>query len=267
MANPYKGMISNMRQRVAVALCLEGGAVFLGKRGGALVATATLAAFLWVFIHQLGAQHNGYAGVGALVVGLYGLYWFRGAQAALPQLSPVMERGGLLSRTVMWAAVTVRSLTVSALIITVLTVPTVALAYARIISLGLDSPADATRAVQWALPLAAAIGSPILIRLYLYYLALAAGRQDLGLVDVWKRGRGNTLRILALLALPLAPALWFKNVLWGLGGPGQGWGLLSATFHYMGALAFFIALALAAAGLARALAAMYETPLLVRQRA
>jgi hypothetical protein len=253
-----------MDRRVAVAVCLEGGAVFLGRHGGALVASATVAAFLWVLLYQLGGQQNGYTGVAALVAVLYGLYWFRGAQAALPVEPPVRRTDrGLLSRALTWALVTLRSLTVSALIIAVLTIPTVALAYARLASLDANTPEAATQAVQWALPVAAAIGSPLLIRLYLYYLALASGRQDLGLADVWQWGRGNSLRVLLLLAAPLVPALWLKNALWDLD---QGWGLAAATFHYMGALVFFMALALAAAGMARALAAMSEPALVIRRR-
>lgn len=251
-----------MYRRVAVGVNLQSGVRLLGKQGALFRVTMGVAALLWALAHQ-----HGQAGtLGAVVASLFGLFWFRRALAAQGAQSPSsVAPSGLdpLRRLTGWGVVTVRSLGVSVLIVATLTVPTMALAYARIMTLGADTVAETTAAVHWALPIAAVAVSPLLIRLYLYYAALAAGRRDVGLADVWRWGRGNSWRILALVALPLIPAFAIKTVCLALA---QSAGVLAMGLRFVAALALFAGLAWAAAALARALSGLLTSPLAVTRR-
>src|SRR3546814_1634893 len=82
--------------------------------------------------------------------------------------------------------------------------PTLVLAAGTLAVSGqLGDQAATGAAVSWAMPLAAVLASPLLVRFYVYYAALAAGRDDVRARDVWRWAQGKSLRLLVLLALAL----------------------------------------------------------------
>lgn len=187
---------------------------------------------------------------GSLLCGLFAIFWFRRALASAA-VAPVKTAVGRWP----WRHTAGRSLGAGALIIVALTVPTVALAYARLLTQSpMPTPAETKAAVDWALPIAAALASPILIRLYLYYAALAAGRRDISIADAWAWGRGNSLRLLALLAVPVLPLTVLARSMGEFALPGA----------FAGSVLMFVLLALASTLLARALAALVVAPVSVK---
>ena len=239
-----------MHHRVSVGRAFVSGGRHLAKHWALLIITSLGGAIAWVLLKAM--EHAGAPAAavgGSLLCGLFAIFWFRRALAAAA--APVITTSGRWS----WRHAAGRSIGAGVLIIAALTVPTVALAYARLLSqTPVPTPAEAKAAVDWALPIAAALASPILIRLYLYYAALAAGRRDISIADAWSWGRGNSLRLLALLAIPVLPLTAIAKSSGEFALPGA----------FAGGVLMFVLLALASTLLARALAALVAAPVRVK---
>jgi class 3 adenylate cyclase len=249
--NTLKTGIGVVPHRVSVSRAFVSGARHLARHWALLVVTSLASAGLWVVLKAL--EHAGAPAAamgGSLLCGLFALFWFRRALAAA-SFQPADT--GPQRRS--WHHTAGRSIGAAVLIIAALTAPTVALAYARLLTQSpVPTPAEAKAAVDWALPIAAALASPVLIRLYLYYAALAAGRRDIGIADAWGWGRGNSLRLLALLAVPVLPLTALAHSMREFALPGV----------FAGSVVMFVLLALASTLLARALAALVAAPVRVK---
>lgn len=133
--------------------------------------------------------------------------------------------------------------------------PTIVLAAGSLAMTGqLGNEAAANEAVSMAMPIAALLASPLLVRFYIYYAALAAGREDVRARDVWRWSRGKSLWLLGVLALALLPAVAASALAGSLTG-------LAAVLAYLGTMpVFFLSLAVMATVTARAIAGLVVLP-------
>ncbi len=120
----------------------------------------------------------------------------------------------------------------------------------------LDDPAALDRVVSLAMPLSALVMSPLLVRFYVYYAALAAGRNDLSARDIWRWSRGRSLRLLGLLALSLGPAVLTLYIVDHIASQG----LVVIPVYVLALPVVFVSLAVLASTTARAMASLVVPP-------
>lgn len=164
----------------------------------------------------------------------------------------------------MLARILVRITVVVLAVSVILLPPTVVLAAGMLAVMDqLGNQAATGQAVAAAMPLAALLASPLLVRFYIYYAALAAGRPDVGARDVWRWSRGKSLGLLALLALALAPGVLALML---VGTLGEGAGLLANfLMHVMAVPLLFLSLGVMASVTAKAIAGLVLPPVMAQQ--
>ncbi|MDA5192705.1 hypothetical protein [Govanella unica] len=248
------------------------GAVFRDRRE--FVRLAALPALLWLFVKALGALLPAQDGgptlldlLASAILTLFVIDWFRfslaagvtpaGADAltlaevrAHPARS--FRRGGRVVATVVLRIVMV-VLAGTAILLP----PTFVLAAGSLAVSGqLGNQAATGAAVSMAMPLAALLASPLLVRFYVYYAALAAGRSDVRARDVWRWSQGKSLWLLALLGLSLGPGI---AALW-LAAQVTGYGAVAA--YIMAMPVFFLSLGVMASVTAKAIAGLVLPPVI-----
>lgn len=245
--------------RVPFAAFVRGWA-FLKTHQMRFFQAAALPAVLWFLLKSLPfdptltlPSSNTLANV---VVGLFALSWFRfvvgGGQGREPQARRfAVPRGAVIGRFLARTCVIVVGVSV------VLVIPTVMIALLLIYGGGAEAqnPEAVIRdAVSRAFPLAILLLSPLLVRLYAYYGALAAGRHDVSFRDAWQWMRGRSLGLLLLIGTVLAPAAFGLNLVEKLGLGAFGYGLAMPIL--------FVSVALAATASARAMGGLIAVPVM-----
>lgn len=255
------------------------GVVFLHR--DAFIRLAALPALLWLFVKALGALlPNAVGGVSPLgilsgaILTLFVVDWFRfslragAGTATAPGADPLSlfeavshpartfgQGGRMLARGFLYGVIRVAVVVLAGTAI--LLPPTLVLAAGSLAVTGqLGDHVAAGRAVSWALPVAALLASPLLVRFYIYYAALAAGRPDVRARDAWRWSRGKSLWLLALLALSLAPGVAAVT----LAGVVTGFAAVAA--HVVALPLFFLSLGVMATVTARAVAGLVVLPII-----
>ncbi|MEX1147610.1 MAG: hypothetical protein WEB93_04425 [Sphingomonadales bacterium] len=236
---------------------------FLKRHRTELVQAAMLPAFLWLSLKSLpldGTLDAITAATGLLlpstdllanlVLAVFALNWFRFAVGRNTRPKAATWSGfvpftGMVLGTALRAGLIVAGASVA------LVLPTIVIALALMASGMVAVVADA---VSVAFPLALVALSPLLIRFYAYYAALAAGRHDVRLRDAWRWMRGRSLGLLMLVGGVLAPAFAGLGVVEGLNLGLIGYGLVMPLV--------FAAVALATTATARAMGGLIAPPVL-----
>lgn len=191
-----------------------------------------------------------------LLLILFALDWFRFALGH--RLNP--SRRGLTWKGRMRCIMLMiaRSGSMILLSTVILLPPTFVIAFLMLAGLDLmPSPEVIPQVVSFALPVAVALASPLLVRFYVYSVALLAGREDVGARDVWRWSRGKGVRLAALMALSLAPGVAMIT----LAGTMPDHPIVMVIGYAAAGLVLFLSIAVMATTTARSMAGLLIPPL------